>query len=526
MVKYAVIPARGGSKGLPMKNIRLLHGKPLLAYMIKAAQEALQIDKVFVSTDSHDISKIAMEYGAELIIRPAELSDDTASSESVLFHAVEFFVQNKIEVPDVLLLLQCTSPFTTSVDIDGTIQALLENNAESALAVVPFQHFLWKEGYDSYLKGINHDGKIRQRRQDLEPQYLEAGSVYAMRTDCFLKEKTRFCGNTTQFVCSDSHRCLEIDDAADFFMAEAMFYWQMKAPEIKEQYRNRFTLYSAFPKELGAIICDFDGVFTDNTVFTLQNGDECVRCDRSDGAGLAFLKKIGVPIIVLSSEINIVVEARCRKLGIECYHGIEQKALFLDNFLKNKGLTWEEIIYVGNDLNDKECLELAGTGIVPSDAHTSVLFAADLVLPSKGGKGFLRELCDLVCEAMQSRIIYLKNHINKNSFYYVGQKDERKWGTWEVLSVSSDYCIKKLCIFPNKQISLQYHEHRNELWKIIKGSGLVINNDIVRKVGVEDIVNISKKEVHQIKNITDEELVLIEIQTGEELNEEDIVRFL
>lgn len=138
---FAVIPARGGSKGLPGKNIRLFAGKPLLAYMIEAAQTASLVNKVFVSTDSEEIAAVAIRYGAEVIIRPKSISGDTASSEATLLHALEHFEKTE-KLPDILLLLQCTAPFTAPEDINGTIRTMLNNEADSALAVVPFHHFL------------------------------------------------------------------------------------------------------------------------------------------------------------------------------------------------------------------------------------------------------------------------------------------------------------------------------------------------------------------------------------------------
>lgn len=218
---YAIIPARGGSKGLPGKNICMLNGKPLLAWTIEAANAAEYVDKVFVSTDSGKIGREAEKLGAIVIPRPENISGDQASSESALIHALQYMQENGLHLPEILVFLQCTAPLMSSEDIDGTIKALNNGHFDSALAVAPFYHFLWKNSQLG-AEGINHDGKNRCRRQDLSPQYLEAGSVYAMRVDSFLKEKSRFCGRTALYVISDHHRCLEIDDYADLHNAEAM----------------------------------------------------------------------------------------------------------------------------------------------------------------------------------------------------------------------------------------------------------------------------------------------------------------
>lgn len=520
---FAVIPARGGSKGLPGKNIRLFNGKPLVAHMIEAAQTASLVDKIFVSTDSEEIAAVASRYGAEVIIRPESISGDTASSEAVLLHALKYCTKAERSLPDILLLLQCTAPFTSPEDINGTIRTMLNNEADSALAVVPFHHFLWREDSGTAF-GINHDGKERKRRQDMEPQYLEAGSVYAMRVPVFAAEKTRFCGVTSMYVVEDHHRCMEIDDAADFYQAEAMQAWFARSPEARECYRQGHSPTAALPQKLGAIVCDFDGVFTDNAVYTLQTGEECVRCDRGDGEGISHLKKLGVPVIVLSAEENPVVAARCRKLGLECLQGVARKADFLSTWLNERQLTWEQVIYIGNDAKDRECLQLAGTGVIPCDAHKSVRNIADIVLKSGGGHGALRELSDMVCEAVNAGAITLVPASDGSVPYYVGQKSLRPWGSWEVLSLGKKYCIKLIIIKSSGCLSLQYHKYRNELWKILCGTGIVTIDDEMSVVKEDSIIEIRKNKIHSIKNNGQDNIMLIEVQTGEKLHENDIIR--
>lgn len=523
MNTFAVIPARGGSKGLPRKNIRPFAGKPLLAYMIEAAQTASLVNKVFVSTDSEEIAAVASRCGAEVIIRPKNISGDTTSSEAVLLHALEYCKKTKKCLPDVLLLLQCTAPFTTSADINGTIQALVSKEADSALAVVPFYHFLWREDSGKAF-GINHDGKERKRRQDMEPQYLEAGSVYAMRVPVFLAEKTRFCGVTSMYVSRDHHRCMEIDDAADFYQAEAMQTWFTHSHEVHERYRQGHSPIAELPQKLGAVVCDFDGVFTDNAVYTLQNGEECVRCDRGDGEGISHLKKLDVPVIVLSAEQNPVVAARCRKLGLEYFQGVAKKADCLSTWLNGRQLTWEQVIYIGNDTNDLECLQRAGAGVIPCDAHKSVRNIADVVLKSAGGHGALRELSDLISEALDARTMTLVVSRNSSTPYYMGQKEIRPWGTWEVLAVGEGYCIKKICVNSGGVLSLQYHNNREELWNITNGRGIVTLENKNFEVNCGDMIRICKKQLHRIENVNDSSLVFLEVQTGLNLFESDIVR--
>ena len=216
----AIIPARGGSKGVPRKNVRLLAGRPLIAWTIQAARQASQVTRIVVSTDDAEIARVAQAAGAEVVHRPAEISGDTASSESALLHVLHHLRHTENYQPDLLAFLQCTSPLTSAQDIDGTLSALLDQQADSAFSATRFFHFLWRIDRAGAC-GINHDKRIRQRRQDREPEYLESGAVYAMRTEGFLAAQHRFFGKTAIFQM-DVKRSLEIDEPDDFTMAEMM----------------------------------------------------------------------------------------------------------------------------------------------------------------------------------------------------------------------------------------------------------------------------------------------------------------
>jgi len=220
-VTLGIIPARGGSKGVPHKNIRQLAGQPLIVWTIELALSCPSLDRVIVSTDDDETASISQECGAELIWRPAEISGDTASSESALLHALDFLKRKEGYEPELVVFLQCTSPLTLSEDIEGTINVMLKEHANSALAVTPFHHFLWRRDKNNEAVGINHDKRIRPTRQQQEPQFLETGAVYAMRTKGFKQAKHRFFGKIAMHVMPPE-RCLEIDDPKDFLIAEVL----------------------------------------------------------------------------------------------------------------------------------------------------------------------------------------------------------------------------------------------------------------------------------------------------------------
>lgn len=380
-----IIPARGGSKGIPRKNVQYIAGQPMIAWNIQAASQSKWVNRIVVSTDDSEISMIASAFGANVVNRPAEISGDAASSESALIHVLDHLKQTESYQPDLVVFMQCTSPLTSSEDIDNCIQKLMDEQADSALTVADFHYFVWKIQGDGLAEGMNHDKAFRLRRQDREPQFLETGAVYVMRTEGFLNAKHRFFGKT---VASEMplERVFEIDDPVDLIVADT----RLRA-------MNQKRLSQLLPLAIKAIVFDFDGVMTNNQVLVSQDGSESVLCSRSDGMGISQLKSAGYCMAVLSTEVNPVVAARCQKLNLECHQSLgNNKALSFKEWAEKKGLSMQNIIFVGNDINDMECMKLAGCSVVPADAHVSVMPYAKIILSANGGFGAVRELTDLI----------------------------------------------------------------------------------------------------------------------------------
>jgi len=207
----AIIPDRGGSKGIPRKNIKYIAGKPLIAYTIESAFHSQKITRVVVSTDDVEIASVANNYYVEVVKRPLKITGDTASSESALIHTIEYLRENEGYEADIVVFLQCTTPLTLAEDIDGTDDLLLKKNADSALAVAPFHYFLWEKNKNGDAVGINHDKRKRALRQECGQQFIETGAVYVMHTTGFMKTKHRFYRKTVMYIIPEE-RCLEIDD--------------------------------------------------------------------------------------------------------------------------------------------------------------------------------------------------------------------------------------------------------------------------------------------------------------------------
>ena len=219
----ALIPARGGSKGLPRKNIRLLYGKPLIAWSIEQAKESKFVDKVIVSTDDSEIAKISKEYGAEIpFIRPQELATDEIKCIDVILHAIDFM--NKIDTYDIVLLLQPTSPLRIPKDIDNSIELLFEKKAKAIISVCETEHHPHQTNTlpdDGSMKDFRENENLNKNRQDFGKFYIDDGAIY-LGFCTFLKKQRSFFGEGAFAYVIPKDRAVDVDSEADFRIAEAL----------------------------------------------------------------------------------------------------------------------------------------------------------------------------------------------------------------------------------------------------------------------------------------------------------------
>ncbi|GHC73706.1 acylneuraminate cytidylyltransferase [Streptomyces cinnamoneus] len=429
----AVIPARGGSKGVPSKNLAAVGGVPLVARAVRACRAARLVTDVVVSTDDPAIAAAARSAGAEVVQRPGAIAGDTATSEAAVLHAMDAYEARGDRRVGTVLLVQCTSPFLTAGDVDGVAAAVVEGGADSALTVAPFHGFVWREeaaGAEAACDGIpqprpspvprgsapdpaprtpeglgcaagsapdpaprtpeglgcaggtgvNHDTAHRPRRQDRPQDLLETGAAYAMEATGFRTTRHRFFGRT-QLVHTDAARVLEIDDPHDLARARAL------APLLDAE-------PAALParQDVDAVVLDFDGTQTDDRVLIDAEGRELVAVHRGDGLGVAALRRAGLELLILSTETNPVVAARGRKLGVPVIHGSERKDLALKRWCEERGIAPERVLYAGNDVNDLSCFGLVGWPVAVADAHGPVRAAARAVTATPGGSGAVREI--------------------------------------------------------------------------------------------------------------------------------------
>jgi YrbI family 3-deoxy-D-manno-octulosonate 8-phosphate phosphatase len=392
----AVIPARGGSKGVPAKNLAPVGGVPLVARAVRECRAGRLVTDVVVSTDDQAIAEAARAAGAEVVLRPAAIAGDTATSEAAVLHAMDAHEALHGAPVDVVLLVQCTSPFLTREDVDGVAAAVVENGADTAVTVAPFHGFVWRDGdtEEDGGHGVNHDKAFRPRRQDRPQDLLETGAAYAMDAPGFRKHQHRFFGRT-ELVRTDPARVLEIDDPHDLARARALApLFDAELPLALDCARAGGTPIGALPTadDIDAVVLDFDGTQTDDRVLIDSDGREFVSVHRGDGLGIAALRKAGLKLLILSTEQNPVVAARARKLRLPVLHGIDRKDLALKQWCEEQGIAPERVLYVGNDVNDLGCFALVGWPVAVASAHDVVRGAARAVTTLPGGDGAIREI--------------------------------------------------------------------------------------------------------------------------------------
>ena len=403
----AVVQARGGSKSLPRKNIRPLAGHPLVAYSIAAGLAAKMVTRLIVSTDDEEIAEISRQYGAEVpFLRPLELAQDDSPDLPLFQHALRWLEENEGYRPDIVVQLRPTSPFRAVGLVDQAVETLLRRPEADCVrgVMVPNQnpYKMWRVRPDGFLEPLldsEFEEPYNMPRQRLPETYWQTGHIDAIRYETIVDRQT-LTGEKILPLLIDPVYCVDIDTPAEWAFAE----WLVQSGRVtivqpalqsgtepsKQRDEQR-----KWPDRVDLLVLDFDGVLTDDRVWVLEDGREVVACHRGDGMGLSLLRRRGVEVVVLSTETNPVVSARCRKLNLACLQGLgDNKLAALRSLLEERAVEPDHVVYVGNDVNDLECLKAVGWAVAVADAHPDVLEAADSVLTKEGGRGAVRELCD------------------------------------------------------------------------------------------------------------------------------------
>ena len=394
----AIIPARGGSKGIPRKNIRPFAGYPLIAYSIAAGLQAKTVTRVIVTTDDDEIAEVARSYGAETpFLRPAELAQDLTTDLPVFQHALNWLASHEDYHPDVIVHLRPTSPVRPPDLVDRTVHVLMAHpTADSVRGITlasqnPFKMWLL-DGEDKPIRPLmtvpGIDESYNAPRQILPTAYAHC-VIDAMRPNTILKLNS-MSGQTILPVLFDPAYSVDLDTPDDWRRAEERI---MRGGPLMvwpgHPRRPR-------PEKVRLIVLDFDGVVTDNRVWVDQDGREMVAANRSDSLWLNILREKGVQVLVISTETNPVVAARCRKMNVPYIQGEGDKGTALKKLLKERDIDAGCAVYCGNDVNDLPCFPLVGWAVAVADSIPEVARQADYVLTQPGGHGAVRELCELI----------------------------------------------------------------------------------------------------------------------------------
>lgn len=398
----AVIPARGGSKGIPRKNIKNFAGYPLIAYSIQAGLNSKYVTRTIVSTDDEEIAAVAREYGAEIpFLRPAEYAQDATLDFPVFENLLRMLKEMENYVPDLVIQLRPTSPIRPVNLVDDAIELILsDDEIDSVRGVVPSgqnPYKMWKvdpsSGYMSgLLKVEGIDEPYNSARQALPETYWQTGHIDVIRTSV-ITDKKSMSGKNIKPIFINPDFTVDIDKPSDWQKSEWLVRYgglDMVVPGNKRR---------PLPGKVDLVVFDFDGVMTDDKVYVNQDGLEMVAANRRDGMGISLLRKAGMKMVVISSETNPVVQARCRKLNLQFIQGVESKPEILKNYLQENNINPENVIFVGNDINDVPCFSVVGCAVVVADAHPEALRQADIILNHYGGQGAVREICDLLLQS-------------------------------------------------------------------------------------------------------------------------------
>ncbi len=381
----AFIPVRGGSTSIPLKNIKTLCGQPLLYWTAKAANDCEFIDEVVISTDSDKIAETARSLQLRKVSvtgRSAATATNTASTESAL---IEYAENNSF---DKVALIQATSPLLSTADLDAGFELLARPNVDSVVSVVEDKRFYWSSEDDSthIATPLNYDVYHRPRRQDFNGCFMENGAFYLSTREQVLASSNRVSGRIAVSVMPPE-TSFEIDEPEDWTILEALLARRLcKDGSLPESQSNPELSIKLF-------LTDCDGCLTDAGMYYSESGEELKKFNTRDGMAFALLHKRGIKCGIITGENSQAVARRAKKLDLEfCELACKNKLETVQEICKQAEITLDEVLYIGDDLNDVELLLNVGCSACPADAQPEVKQIATYVAQTKGGSGVIREV--------------------------------------------------------------------------------------------------------------------------------------
>lgn len=377
MSVIAFIPARGGSKSIPEKNIKSFCGKPLIFWNLQELQNS-NTDKIVVATDSEKIKNIVNSFNFSKVSvydRSNENSQDISSTESVM---LEYINSINLSDTDTFMLVQATSPFTQKNHFNEGLELFEKHDA--VLSCCESKRFSWRDG-----KPLNYDIYHRPRRQDFEGTLIENGAFYISSVSDIKKTKNRISGDIATYKMPE-FTYTEIDEPEDWIVAESLmkkFILKDKTPDFSK---------------IKIFLSDVDGVLSDAGMYYTENGDEFKKFCTYDGMGFQLLQKTGVKVGILTTEDRELNRRRAKKLGLDFdFHGEKDKLQIVKDLCEKENVSLDEIAYIGDDVNCFELLSNAGVSACPMNAVSKIKSIPNIIqLQKNGGDGVVREFVELI----------------------------------------------------------------------------------------------------------------------------------
>lgn len=381
MKTIAFIPVRGGSKSIPLKNIKLFCGKPLVCWNIEALDNCPMVDEVIVATDSDEIWNTVEKQNYKKTIlyrRSAENACDTASTESVM---LEYINYAQLPDDDIFMLVQATSPLTESVHFTEALQLYSKHEYDSIITCVRNYRFFWNEDGTS----MNYDYRNRPRRQNFNGMLMENGAFYINIVGNVKESGNRLSGKIGIYEMPE-YTATEIDEPDDWIVLENL----MRKHVLSQKVNSKIKLF----------ISDIDGTLTDGGMYYSENGDELKKFNTRDGMGFDLLRKAGIKTAIITSEDRSLNHRRAEKLKIDfIYQGKrgEGKVSVAKEICEELGITFNEVAYIGDDINCVDLLSLVGLAACPADADSKIKDLSFIhVMTKKGGDGCVREFINMI----------------------------------------------------------------------------------------------------------------------------------
>jgi len=382
-MNIAFVPARCGSQTIPFKNIKIICGRPLIYWALLALTKSKSIDQIYVATDCDDIKDVVVDFTFEkvqIFDRCDVNANNTASTESVM---LEFLDGMNFSEEDLFILVQATTPFTSSDDFDNAINIIKsDSEIDSLLSCVESKRFFWtKDGI-----AINYNYLKRPLRQDFDGLLMENGAFYINTVENIYKYKNRLSGNIHPYVMPE-YTAIEADEEDDWLIIEQLMYKYI----INKQTRaNSVKIFAT----------DVDGVLTDAGMYYDNNGNELKRFNTHDGMAFNILKERGIITAMLTSEKTNIVKLRANKLQVDyLFQGVKgsEKLEALNKICVEKNMSLSEVAYIGDDINDYNVLSSVGFPACPKNAIANIKDIKGITHLSKsGGDGAVREFVELL----------------------------------------------------------------------------------------------------------------------------------